>query len=111
MGNVSMYTNSELDAEAALSFGADHIAVATGARWTKRLYSALEIPAAPLDLPQILTPEDVFAGTVSADRVLVFDYDNYYFGWRYRRAFGRARQGRELCHPCGTCLRLDLHDQ
>jgi len=80
MGNVSMYTNSALDAEAALSFGADHIAVATGARWTKRLYSALEIPAEPLDLPQILTPEDVFAGTVSADRVLVFDYDNYYLG-------------------------------
>jgi dimethylamine/trimethylamine dehydrogenase len=106
-----MYTNSELDAEAALSFGADHIAVATGARWTKRLYSALEIPAAPLDLPQILTPEDVFAGTVSADRVLVFDYDNYYLGGVIAEHLAEQGQGRELCHPCGTCLRLDLHDQ
>jgi dimethylamine/trimethylamine dehydrogenase len=80
MGNVSMYTNSKLDAEAALGFGADHIAIATGARWTKRLYSALEIPSEPLDLPEVYTPEDVFAGRVSGDRVLVFDYDNYYLG-------------------------------
>ena len=80
MGNVSMYTNSELDADAALSLGTDHIAIATGARWSKRLYSALEIPSEPLDLPQVFTPEDVFAGAVSGDRVLVFDYDNYYLG-------------------------------
>ena len=80
MGNVAMYTNSELDADAALSLGTDHIAIATGARWTKRLYSALEIPSEPLDLPQVFTPEDVFAGAVFGDRVLVFDYDNYYLG-------------------------------
>ena len=80
MGNVSMYTNSELDTEAALAFGADHIAIATGARWTKRLYSALEIPSEPLELPEVYTPEDVFAARVSGDRVLVFDYDNYYLG-------------------------------
>lgn len=80
MGNVSMFTNSELDAEAAISFGADHIAVATGARWTRRLYSALEIAVAPLDHPQVYTPEDVYSGTVLGDRVLIFDYDNYYLG-------------------------------
>ena len=80
MGNVSMYTNSELDAESALSFGADHIAIATGARWTKRLYSALEIPSEPLERAEVYTPEDVFAGHVAGDRVLVFDYDNYYLG-------------------------------
>ncbi|MEK9792201.1 MAG: FAD-dependent oxidoreductase, partial [Halieaceae bacterium] len=80
MGNVSMYTNSELDADAALSLGTDHIAIATGARWSKRLYSALEIPSEALDLPQVFTPEDVFAGAISGDRVLVFDYDNYYLG-------------------------------
>ena len=49
MGNVSMYTNSELDADAALNLGTDHIAIATGARWSKRLYSALEIPSESLD--------------------------------------------------------------
>ena len=80
MGNVSMFTNSGLDAEAAISFGADHIAVATGARWTRRLYSALEIAVEPLDHPQVYTPEDVYSGTVLGDRVLIFDYDNYYLG-------------------------------
>ena len=80
MGNVAMFTNSELDAEAAIGFGADHIALATGAKWTKRLYSALEIPAEPLEEPQVFTPDDVFANAVSGERVLVFDYDNYYLG-------------------------------
>ena len=80
MGNVSMFTNSELDAEAAISFGADHIAVATGARWTHRLYSPLEIPAEPLNHPHVYTPEDVFSEQVAGDRVLIFDYDNYYLG-------------------------------
>ncbi|MDG2135155.1 MAG: FAD-dependent oxidoreductase [Luminiphilus sp.] len=80
MGNVDMFTNSQLDAAALNDFGADHIALATGAQWTTRLYSPLEIPAAPLEGPQIFTPEDVYAGRVTGDRLLVFDFDNYYLG-------------------------------
>ena len=30
--------------------------------------------------PRVFTPEDVFAGRVAGDRILVFDYDNYYLG-------------------------------
>ena len=80
MGNVAMFTNSQLDAAALSDFGADHIALATGAQWTTRLYSPLEIPAAPLEGPQVFTPEDVYAGRVTGDRLLVFDFDNYYLG-------------------------------
>ncbi|MDG2460982.1 MAG: FAD-dependent oxidoreductase [Luminiphilus sp.] len=80
MGNVAMFTNSELDAETALGFGADHIAIATGSRWTRRLYSALEIPTEPMNTPQVFTPDDVFASRVTGDRLLVFDFDNYYLG-------------------------------
>lgn len=80
MGNVSMFTNSKLHAEEIDSVGAQHIALATGAHWTRRLYSPLEIPAESLDSPQVFTPEDVYAGRISGDRILVFDYDNYYLG-------------------------------
>lgn len=80
MGNVDMFTNSPLDAATLRDFGADHIALATGARWTRRLYSPLEIPAKFVEGPQIFTPEDVYAGAVTGDRLLVFDFDNYYLG-------------------------------
>jgi dimethylamine/trimethylamine dehydrogenase len=48
-----------------------------------------------------LTPEDVFAGTVSADRVLVFDYDNYYLGGVIAEHL--AEQGRAVSYatPAG----------
>ena len=80
MGNVSMFTNSDLDCDAIQSFGADHIALATGAHWTRHLYSALEIPITPLNKPQVFTPDEVFAGKVTGDRLLVFDFDHYYLG-------------------------------
>jgi dimethylamine/trimethylamine dehydrogenase len=80
MGNVDMFLNSPLDAATLRDFEAQHIALATGARWTRRLYSPLEIPAKPLEGPQVFTPEDVYAGKVSGDRLLVFDFDNYYLG-------------------------------
>ena len=80
MGNVDMFTNSPLDAATLKDFEADHIALATGARWTRRLYSPLEIPSKPLEGAQVYTPEDVYAGRVSGDRILVFDFDNYYLG-------------------------------
>ena len=101
MGNVSMFTNSELDAEAAISVGAEHIAVATGARWTRRLYSALEIAVDALDHPQVYTPEDVYSERLMGDRVLVFDYDNYYLGGVLAEQL--AAQGRTVTYatPAG----------
>ena len=80
MGNVSLYTDSPLTAADAGEFAPDHIAVATGAHWTRHLYSSLEIPSHQLATPGVYTPEDVFAGRVRGGRVLVFDYDNYYLG-------------------------------
>ena len=80
MGNVSLYTDSPLTAADAGEFAPDHIAVATGAHWTRHLYSSLEIPSDQLATPGVYTPEDVFAGRVRGGRVLVFDYDNYYLG-------------------------------
>ena len=35
MANVSLYLESDLDADQALEFGADHIVCATGATWRR----------------------------------------------------------------------------
>jgi dimethylamine/trimethylamine dehydrogenase len=56
------------------------VAIATGARWTKALYSSLEIPQGELDRPGVYTPDDLAAGAVPEGPVLVYDFDNYYLG-------------------------------
>lgn len=80
MANVQLYTDSALSAADIAELQADHVAIATGAQWTNLLYSSLEIPVGTLSGERVFTPEDVFAGRVVGDRILVFDFDNYYLG-------------------------------
>ena len=80
MGNVSLFSGSDMDADGIEAFGADHVAIATGATWTKRLYSTLEIPVGYLEGDAVYTVDDVLAGLVGAARILVFDFDHYYLG-------------------------------
>jgi len=101
MGNVDMFTNSPMDAAALKEFGADHIAVATGALWTRRLYSPLEIPTKPLEGANVFTPEDVFAGRVAGDRLLVFDYDNYYLGGAIAEHLANQKKNVSYATPAG----------
>jgi dimethylamine/trimethylamine dehydrogenase len=58
----------------------DRLVIATGARWTRMLYSPMELPAGQLDHAQIFTPDDIAAGRVPDGPTLVFDFDNYYMG-------------------------------
>jgi len=101
MGNVDMFTNSPMDAAALKEFGADHIALATGALWTRRLYSPLEIPTKPLEGANVFTPEDVFAGRVAGDRLLVFDYDNYYLGGAIAEHLANQKKNVSYATPAG----------
>ena len=57
-----------------------HVVIATGARWTKMLYSTLEFPVGELDGPGVYTPDDLAGGAVPQGPVVVFDFDNYYLG-------------------------------
>ena len=80
MTNVEVYRESELDADAVLEFGADHVAIATGATW-RRDGSGRYYPEGIAELgppERIFTPDDVMAGSLPEGRVLVFDDDNYY---------------------------------
>ena len=54
--------DNELDDEQILELEHTHVVIATGARWSRMLYSAMEVPIAELDVPGVYTPDDVAAG-------------------------------------------------
>ena len=80
MANVTLYPDSEMAAQDVLDFGAAHVVVATGARWTRNLCGANEIPVGPLEAPRVYTPDDIAAGVQIEGPVVVYDFDNYYMG-------------------------------
>ena len=82
MKNVEYYFESAMTADEILEYGFDHIAVATGATWRRDGvgYSHTQ----PLEMDprfEILTPDDLIAGTrPSGKDVAIFDDDHYYMG-------------------------------
>ncbi|MFZ5711132.1 MAG: FAD-dependent oxidoreductase [Pseudomonadota bacterium] len=80
MPNVSLYPESDLGAQDVRDFGADHVVIATGARWLPNLLAPSELPQGPPDAPRVHTPSDLATGAMPKGPVAVFDYDNYYMG-------------------------------
>jgi dimethylamine/trimethylamine dehydrogenase len=76
--NVNLYPDSHLTADDILGLEHSHVVIATGARWTKMLFSPLEFPVGHLETPGVYTPDDLAAGVVPPGPVVVFDFDNYY---------------------------------
>tara|TARA_B100000676_G_scaffold313374_1_gene394013 strand:- start:6625 stop:7977 length:1353 start_codon:yes stop_codon:yes gene_type:complete len=81
MANVEVFLGSRLEAAQAMEFGADHIAVATGARWRKDGYGrSHQFPIPGLDGAGVFTPDDVMDGAAISGPVVVYDDDYYYMG-------------------------------
>jgi dimethylamine/trimethylamine dehydrogenase len=78
--NVSLYPGSELKVDDILGLEHSHVVIATGARWTRMLFSTLEFAVGQLEGPGIYTPDDLAAGVIPQGPVVVFDFDNYYMG-------------------------------
>ncbi len=80
--NVEVFRESPLTAQDVLDVGADHVAIATGASWRKERFSeyTYKSVAAEGTSPEILTPDDIMAGTRPAGPVLIYDEDSYYMG-------------------------------
>jgi dimethylamine/trimethylamine dehydrogenase len=97
MPNVEVFLDNHLSAEDALSIGADHIVVATGAKWRADGYGRYH-PQPCSDLgpaEQVFTPDDIFAGRLPEGRVIVFDDDHYYMGPVIAEAL--VKKGLEVC--------------
>ncbi|MBY8975421.1 FAD-dependent oxidoreductase [Rhodobacteraceae bacterium NNCM2] len=80
MSNVSLYTESPLEADEVLEFRADRVAIATGAKWLAELYSPLEIPHGEIDHPAIFTPTDLAEGRLPSGPTAIFDFDGHVIG-------------------------------
>ena len=80
LANVDMYRGNKMGADDLLAMEHSRLVIATGSRWTRFLYSSLEIPVGQLNKPSVYTPDDLAAGHVPAGPVLVYDFDNYYMG-------------------------------
>jgi dimethylamine/trimethylamine dehydrogenase len=78
--NVSLYVGNQLSVDDILGLEHQRVVVATGARWTRMLYSALELPVGELEAPNVFTPDDLAAGARLEGPIVVFDFDNYYMG-------------------------------
>jgi len=101
LANVNVYRGNRLAADEVLGFGATHVVIATGARWATLLYSPLEVPTGRLEGPGVLTPDDLAAGTVPQDPVVVYDFDNYYMGGVLAEHLARGGHSVSYVTPAG----------
>src|SRR6185295_18273607 len=80
MPNVGLYLESDLNADTALEFGADHIVCATGAKWRRdgaghHQYGPVTVDRAA----HVLTPDDLMSGKrPMGPEAVIFDDDHYY---------------------------------
>ena len=97
MPNVHIFLDNNLDAEGALSIGAQHIVIATGSRWRDDGLGVYHRrPCRRLGPKELIfTPNDIFAGRLPRGRVLVFDDDHYYMGSVLSEAL--VANGNEVC--------------
>jgi len=82
MPNVEIFRESHLTAEDVHAVGADHVVLATGARWRIERYDGnAYVAIVPKDINQtILTPDDIMDGKMPKGPTLIYDEDSYYLG-------------------------------
>jgi dimethylamine/trimethylamine dehydrogenase len=81
MPNVEIFLDSLLDAQQILDFGADRVALATGATWRKSGVGRFnKNPISGFQASHVLSPDDILDGMRPTGRVVVFDDDHYYMG-------------------------------
>lgn len=78
MGNVNLYAGSELDPDAIAEFEADHVLLATGARWLGDGRGRSNLKSIPGFEGQALTPDDILDGAEVHGPVVIYDDDHYY---------------------------------
>ncbi len=78
MPNVEIFRESVLTVDDIMAAGADHVAIACGARWRSDIAKEsvyVAIAAADTD---VLTPDDIMDGRLPSGRTVLYDSDGYY---------------------------------
>jgi len=99
--NVSLYAGNELSVEDILGLEHARVVIATGARWTRALYSTLELPVDELGGSSVYTPDDIAAGAHLEGPIVVFDFDNYYMGSLLAELLARTADSVTYVTPAG----------
>jgi dimethylamine/trimethylamine dehydrogenase len=80
MANVEVFRESRLTAQDIRDFGADHVVIATGARWRRDLFTGKRFEPIADETTSVLTPDDIMDGRLPEGPVVVYDADGYYMG-------------------------------
>ena len=80
MPNADIFKDSRLSAEDVMGFDAQHVVIATGARWRRDLFDGKRF--VPIADPEVVvfTPDDIMDGRLPSGPTVVFDSDGYYMG-------------------------------
>ena len=80
MPNVEVFRESRLTAQDIRDFGADHVVIATGARWRRDLFTGKRFEPIADEATPIFTPDDIMDGRLPDGPTVVYDADGYYMG-------------------------------
>ena len=81
LANVELFPASTMTASDIAEFGADHIVIATGAKWRKDGVGRQHAFALPgTEQSHVHTPDDIMSGLELSGNVVVYDDDHYYMG-------------------------------
>jgi dimethylamine/trimethylamine dehydrogenase len=81
MANVGTFLESDMTVQSVQEFQADHVVLATGARWTKDGIGRENPKGISAEaIAQVLTPDDIMAGQRPQGPVTIFDDDHFYMG-------------------------------
>ncbi len=80
MPNVDVYRESRMSLDDVLAFGADHVCIATGARWRRDVFTGKRFVTIADDATPVFTPDDIMDGRLPSGPTVVYDADGYYMG-------------------------------
>ena len=107
-----MYPGSDVDEAQILEFGADHVVIATGAKWRRDGTGRwLEDPVPGWDRGSVLTPDDIMDGTMPTGPAVVFDDDHYYMGGVIAEKLRRAGLDVTLVTPANEVSTWTSHTE
>jgi dimethylamine/trimethylamine dehydrogenase len=103
LDNVEVLTGLELDASAALEYGAEIVVVAAGSRWARDGLNGpaqSSIPGADAELSYVVVPEQVMVESKEVgDRVLIYDTDGYFMATALAERFALEGKSVRLMTP------------
>lgn len=89
--NVEVYRGSDLNEQDILDFGAQHVALATGAEWARDGWGRSHLHGLPIaEGTEVLTPAEVMAGARPTGPVVVYDDDHYAIGGAVAEALAQG---------------------